>query len=94
MDNALFHPFGQECHYIQVSAGSCHTVLLRSDGIAVACGVNDNGQCNIPPLEQGMSYIQISAGNLHTALLRSDGSVVACGRDEYGECNIPPLDGL
>ena len=30
-----------------------HTVLLRSDGCAVACGRNDEGQCNIPPLEEG-----------------------------------------
>lgn len=35
-----------------------HTVLLRSDGLAVACGRNDFGQCDIPPLDEGASYTQ------------------------------------
>ena len=26
-----------EVSYLQVSAGICHTVLLRSDGLAAAC---------------------------------------------------------
>ena len=32
------------------------TVLIRSDGRAVACGDNFDGQCNIPPLDEGVSY--------------------------------------
>eukprot|EP00438_Fugacium_kawagutii_P036327 Skav220739 [mRNA] locus=scaffold2753:325557:325994:- [translate_table: standard] len=43
--------------YTQVSADYSHTVLLRSDGKAVACGGNFSGQCNIPALEVGTSYI-------------------------------------
>ena len=42
--------------YTQVSAGSSHTVLLRSDGRAVACGLNADGQCNIPTLYPGTWY--------------------------------------
>ena len=34
--------------YIQAAAAGQHTVLLRSDGTAVACGNNMRGQCNIP----------------------------------------------
>lgn len=30
--------------YAQVSAGRCHTVLLRSHGRAVACGPNHDGE--------------------------------------------------
>ena len=75
-----------------VSAGYRHTALLCSDGRAVACGKNTDGQCNIPPLDEGVSYTQSSAGRAHTALLRSDGSVVAWGANERGQCNIPPLD--
>ena len=75
-----------------VSAGYSHTVLLCSDGRAVACGKNTDGQCNIPPLDEGVSYTQISAGHFHTVLLRSDGSVAACGSNLHGQCNIPPLD--
>ena len=31
-------------HYTQVSAGESHTVLLRSDGTATACGHNSDSQ--------------------------------------------------
>ena len=48
-----------------VSAGDSQTVLLRSDGCAVAFGTNVEGQCNIPKLEQGVSYTQVSAGWSH-----------------------------
>ena len=34
--------------YTHLSAGAFHTVLLRSDGAAVACGINEEGQCKIP----------------------------------------------
>ena len=75
-----------------VSAGRCHTVLLQSDGTAVACGSNAFGQCNIPPLDVGVTYTQVSAGRSHTILLRSDGQVVACGNNDLQQCNVPPLD--
>ena len=62
-----------------MSAGYEHTVLLRSDGSAVAFGANDDGQCDLPPLEDGVRYLQVSAGDFHTVLLRTDGKAVACG---------------
>ena len=69
-----------------------HTVLLRSDGVAVACGRNHHGQCNIPPLDEGVSYLHVSAGYDHTVLLRSDGHAVCCGQNDFGQCDIPPLE--
>ena len=78
--------------YTQISGGYEHTVLLRSDGCAVAVGENCDGQCNIPPLDEGMAYAQVSAGGLHTVLLRSDGSAVAIGDNFLGQCDIPPLN--
>merc|ERR1712232_233225 len=75
--------------YTQVAAGSDHTVLLRSDGSAVACGGNAKGQCDIPALDGQLSYTQVAAGHSHTVLLRSDGSAVACGANGSGECSIP-----
>eukprot|EP00434_Breviolum_minutum_P026827 symbB.v1.2.023711.t1/scaffold2191.1/size86259/3 len=74
------------------SAGGLHTVLLRSDGQAVTCGSNSNGQCSIPPLDEGLSYSQVSAGYCHTVLLRSDGQAATCGHNTDGQCDIPPLD--
>ena len=67
-------------------------MLLRSDGQAVACGQNPDGQCSIPPLDEGISFSQVSAGYYHTVLLRSDGQAVACGKTSDGRCSIPPLN--
>ena len=64
--------------YSQVSAGDGHTVLLRSDGQAVAWG-DIFWTMQIPPLDEGLSYSQVSAGDGHTVLLRSDGQAVAWG---------------
>jgi alpha-tubulin suppressor-like RCC1 family protein len=76
-----------------VSPGGDHTVLLRSDGTAVAIGRNVDGRCSIPPLDRGITYMQLSAGYDHTVLLRSDGIVVvAIGSNDHGQCNIPSLD--
>ena len=78
--------------YTQVSAGGGYTMLLRNDGTAFACGLNDVGQCNIPWLEEGVTYKAISAGFKHSVLLRSDGKAVACGLNDCGQCNIPELE--
>jgi len=69
-----------------------HTVLLTSNGTAVACLYNEWGQCNIPPLNEGMSYTQVSADVCRIVLLRSDGTAVACGDNQDGRCNIPSLE--
>ena len=61
------------------SAGKRHTVLLRSDGTAFACGDNTRGECDIPALSEGVTYVQVVAGAGFTVLLRSDGTAVACG---------------
>ncbi|CAK0805031.1 unnamed protein product [Prorocentrum cordatum] len=76
-----------------VAAGFVHTVLLRSDGAAVAFGRNDRGQCNVPALDGGLSYTQVAAGFFHTVLLKSDGTAVAFGQNDFGQCNAPALDG-
>ena len=68
-----------------------HTVLLRNDGTAVACGHNDHGQCNVPPLLAGQRYVQVAAGSDRTILRRSDGTALACGFDGDGQCDLPPL---
>mmetsp|Transcript_71009 Transcript_71009/g.196598 ORF Transcript_71009/g.196598 Transcript_71009/m.196598 type:complete len:135 (+) Transcript_71009:3-407(+) len=44
--------------YIQLSAGGSDTVLLRSDGRAVACGNNRGGKRDIPEPEPGVTYIR------------------------------------
>jgi alpha-tubulin suppressor-like RCC1 family protein len=78
--------------YSEVSAGRLHTVLLQTDGVAVACGSNEYGQCNIPPLEDGTRYLQVSAGADYTVLLRSDNRIVTCGRNDMGQCDTPDVE--
>ena len=53
----------------------------------VAWGVNDHGQCNVPPLNSG--FVAAAAGYLHSLGLKSDGSIVAWGSNTYGQCNVP-----
>ena len=72
-----------------MAAGKQHTVLLKSDGTAVAWGCNKYLQCNIPSLPEKVKYIQVAAGAYHTVLLRDDNRVVACGLDTDGRCKIP-----
>lgn len=68
MDNAPFQSWRKE-YPTQVSAGGFHTVPLRTDGSAVACGRNVDGACSVQPLCDGMSYTQVSAGRNETLLL-------------------------
>ena len=72
-----------------MAAGKEHTVLLRSDGTAVAWGCNKYLQCNIPSLPEKVKYIQVAAGGYHTVFLRDDNRVVACGYNTDGRCKIP-----
>eukprot|EP00435_Cladocopium_sp_Y103_P046355 s2845_g13.t1 len=48
---------------------------------AVAWGANSSGQCNVPPLDEGVSYTDVIA----------NGSAVGLGSNSHGQCNIPPL---
>jgi hypothetical protein len=76
----------------QVAAGLLHTVLLRSDGKAVACGDSDSRQCSISDLEEDLTHLQVAAGGEHSVLLGSDGKAVACGYNVSGQCTIPDLE--
>lgn len=77
--------------YTQVSAGRWHSAACRNDGVAVAWGRNDAGQCNVTAAPQGVDYVKVSAGGWHTLALRSDGIVSAWGRNTDGQCNVPAL---
>ena len=60
-----FEPAQEESEgaaYTQVVAGFFHTVLLRSDGVAVACGENAEGQCDIPAPIVGAAYFVPNPG--------------------------------
>ena len=74
----------QSATYTQLSVGSFHIALLRSDGMAVTVGPEPDvfrgiGHCRIPRLDDGVSYVEVSAGDAKTVLLRSDGIAVSFG---------------
>ena len=78
----------------QVSAGSSHTVILKTDGTVWTCGDNVDGQIgnggeygygpNVP-VKIMNNVAQVSAGSNHTVILKNDKSVWACGGNEYGQ---------
>ena len=70
---------------LQVAAGTCHTVGLRSDGTVVATGANTCGQLDVGSWK---NIIQVTAGGYHTVGLRSDGTVVATGYNISGQLDV------
>jgi alpha-tubulin suppressor-like RCC1 family protein len=87
----VFDSRWHEESFVQVAAGTSHTLARRSDGSVVAWGNNSYGQCNVPALAPGLSYVEMAAGERHTVARRSDGSVVAWGWNGWGQCNVPAL---
>ncbi|MDT7511785.1 InlB B-repeat-containing protein [Bifidobacterium sp. H6bp9] len=86
--------------YVQVSAGSRHSLALGSDGNAYAWGWNDNGQLGdgttsqkTTPARVGkptgtptdFTYTQVSAGQYHSLALGSDGNAYAWGKNASGQ---------
>ena len=84
---------------IAVSAGSAHTVFLKSNGTVWATGQNDNGELgdgtttgsnkSVQVLDADgnelSGIVKISAGTFHTAYLKSDGTVLASGKNNYAQ---------
>ena len=70
---------------LAVSAGSSHTLGLKTDGTVVAAGFNANGQCDVSDWQD---IIAVSAGESHTIGLRQDGAVVAAGSNYYNQCGV------
>ena len=77
--------------YVEIAAGSYHSVARRSDGAILAWGSNSSGQCNIPAIPIGLSYVEIACGDYHTLVRRSDGVVVVCGDDTFDQWKVPAL---
>jgi alpha-tubulin suppressor-like RCC1 family protein len=67
-----------------VVSGMRHTVALKSNGMVVATGLNQHGQCNV---SSWRDIVQIAAGGYFTVGLKSDGTVLAAGSNRFGELN-------
>jgi len=68
-----------------VSAGSSHTVGLRSNGTVATAGSNEYNKCS--GTSSWTDVVAVEAGPDHTVGLMSDGTVKAVGRSDYPLCN-------
>jgi alpha-tubulin suppressor-like RCC1 family protein len=68
-----------------VDGGHLHTAGLKSDGIVVAAGLNNYGQCNVG---NWTDIVQVSAGFGYIVGLKSGGTVVAAGSNDSRQCDV------
>ena len=68
-----------------VSAGSVHTVGLKSNGAVVAVGNKEYGRCAV---SAWTDIVAVSAEYSYTVGLKSNGTVVAVGDNGNGQCNV------
>jgi len=78
-----------------ISAGTYHTVAIKSDGTLWAWGYNHYGQLGdgttlskqVPTQEStgATDWENASAGHYHTVAIKSDGTLWAWGHNSYGE---------
>ena len=80
--------------YKSISAGSLHSVVIKSDGtlwtwgVDVAREMKDDSKTDNPvPVQIGKAkdWVMVSAGDAHNLALKSDGTLWAWGNNKYGE---------
>ena len=67
------------------TAGSGHTLGLKSDGNVIAVGFNKWGQCDV---RNWTDIVAISSTYTHTVGLKSNGTVIATGFNKNGQCDV------
>src|ERR671922_136910 len=74
---------------VAISAGTNHSLALKSDGTVVGWGSSFGLGAETPPA--GLSgVVAISAEAVHSLALKSDGTVVGWGSNSSGETTPPP----
>ena len=68
-----------------ISAGSNHTIGLKSDGTVVAVG---NGYFSQNDVSSWKDIIAVAAGGYHAVGLKSDGTIIAVGDNDDGACDV------
>jgi alpha-tubulin suppressor-like RCC1 family protein len=65
-----------------IAAGSQHTLGLKTDGMVVATGNNENGQCEV---SQWTEIVAVFAGDVNSFGLKADGTLVVSGQPDESE---------
>jgi hypothetical protein len=97
-----FDPYGEthvppEAGFVEVSAGTRHSLGLRDDGSIVGWGNNAYGQLNAP---SGFDFVAVAASGPgsyqggHSLALRADGTIIGWGYNAQGQTNTPPSGGF
>jgi alpha-tubulin suppressor-like RCC1 family protein len=87
---------GNENNWVAVSAGSLHTMAIKSDGTLWAWGDNSHGQLGdsgiatsfqTTPEQIGTDthWAFVSAGDLHNIAIKTDGTIWVWGNNFYGQ---------
>ena len=78
-----------------VSAGHGHSLFLKNDGTAWACGFNSQGQLGDGTTNNRTTPVQIltgvralAAGGMHSLFLKTDGTVWVCGSHSLGQLGV------
>jgi DNA-binding transcriptional ArsR family regulator len=72
---------------LQIAEGNWFKVLLFPDGTVQCRGLNDRGQCNVPPGLTGVTAIE--AGDDFTLALLENGTVIGWGNNDHGQIMVP-----
>ena len=72
---------------VAISAGGIHSLALTRDATVIVWGRGDEGQLNIPELEDPVAGL--GAGLSHSVILEDDGYSLSWGADEYGQAEVP-----
>lgn len=83
--------------FLNITAGSAHTCVLRDDGAALCWGANPLGQVGAEPaptagpvrVAGAPPLVALAAGHAHTCGLDADGEAWCWGWDAYGQLGAP-----